>query len=289
MTEQKTTTLALPAAPAPPTRSLIADLAAAAGVEPAKFYAAVKVAAGCSKAEDPHYLVLLMQAQKYGLDPLAAPPQLQLLDVGQGPQVYARLDAYKSFLHRAEDAGVLSDRSYEEGWFLDPRVDPAKKQMRRGGRVRGTITKLGKPRVVEKIVWLDEWMGGEKSQWPRRSSHMLEARAWKEFCRDNLGYFLYDTDDAERIGADAARRVDVVVTDAAPLAPAIPIPGLTRAGATDAAGKDAVTAGPAILSEGGLLPNRDDAPGSAPAASPPRSDLFDSEESRRLDAEIAET
>lgn len=219
-----TTALAPQAAPQLPARSLVADLAAQAGVDPKKFYEAVKVACHCKGAEDAHFMVLLMQAEKYGLDPLSSPPQLQLLDVGNGPQVYARLDAYKSFLHRAEAAGKIEWRKYEEGWFPDPRQDPAKKLTRRGGRV--TMKLRGAPEPVEKTVWFDEWSG--KGQWINRGSHMLEGRAWKEACRDWLGFFLYDADDADKVG-DSVKRVEAEVSDAREAAvPAIRIPTLTR-------------------------------------------------------------
>lgn len=236
MSDEKTTAL-VPAAqqlaPVLEKKSLLNELAATAGVEPEKFYAAVKVAAGCRDAQDAHFLVLLMQAQKYGLDPLSSPPQLQLLNVGNGPQVYARLDAYKAFLQRAEASGKIEWRRYEEGWFPDPRVNPSTKTVRRGGKV--TMKLRGMPDPVEKIVWLDEWHNGEKSQWQKRASHMLEGRAWKEVAREYLGFLLYDEDDAERIGQSIRQANDVTVSDTAPSAagvrPTVPIVGLRPPGA----------------------------------------------------------
>lgn len=213
---------ALPMPPKKPEKSLIADLAAQAGIDPGNFLAAVKVAAGCKGATNEHFMVLLMQAQRYDLDPLSSPPQLQLLDVGQGPQVYARLDAYKVFLQRAEAAGRIEWRKYEEGWFPDPAQPPEKQATARGGRV--TMKLRNVPDPIVKTVWFREW--GGKGQWVNRGSHMLEARAWKEVCRDYLGFVLYDEDDARQIEEGGIRRTEAEVRDAAPIAPAVPIPAL---------------------------------------------------------------
>jgi hypothetical protein len=224
--QQAPATLARQEPAAAPAKSLIADLARAAGVDATKFYDAVKVAAGCKGAQDAHFMVLLMQAEKYGLDPLSSPPQLQLLDVGQGPQVYARLDAYKSFLHRAEASGKIEWRKYEEGWFLDPQHPPEKNVTARGGRV--TMKLRGTPEPVVKTVWLREWNG--KGQWTNRTSHMLEGRAWKEACRDWLGFFVYDEDDAENV-RQGVKTVAVETRDAAPTGsaePVVPIVGVRR-------------------------------------------------------------
>ena len=285
---------ALPAKPAKPTRSLINDLAEKAGIDPGNFLAAVKVAAGCPKATNEHFMVLLMQAQKYDLDPLSSPPQLQLLDVGNGPQVYARLDAYKTFLHRAEAAGKIEWRKYEEGWFPDPSQSPDKGILARGGKA--TIKLRHMPDPIVKIVWFREW--GGKGQWQTRGSHMLEARAWKEACRDYLGFFLDDEEDA-RITQEqgGVREVkDATVSDA-PVSPVVPIVGLKPPGAT------VFSPPPAPLdvtqpmpfeqdtmshdAEGkpDRLPASSEAVFTAPPASPPLPDP-NSEEGRKLAAEL---
>lgn len=51
-------------------RSLIQDMAAAVGLDPHKFFEAVKTLCGCEAASDAHFMALLVTAQKYGLDPL---------------------------------------------------------------------------------------------------------------------------------------------------------------------------------------------------------------------------
>jgi hypothetical protein len=284
----------------PRTKSLLLELANAAGVSVKDFWPAVKVAAGCKGASDEHFLVLLMQAQKYGLDPLSSPPQLQLLDVGQGPQVYARLDAYKTFLHRAEAAGKVEWRKYEEGWFPDPAQPPEKQATARGGKV--TMKLRNFPEPVTKIVWFREW--GGKGQWATRGSHMLEARAWKEACRDFLGFFLYDEEDARITETGGGvKNADADVRDATPIAPVVPIHALGQTvsafapppaplGETielDAEGKPDSTAGmPQAQAEGGV-PQSQGQPSSGADAGPPASPphAFDAEESARLDAEIA--
>lgn len=288
------TTALAQAQPAPPRKLLVAALAEQAGIEPAKFYEAVKVAAGCRGASDAHFMVLLVQAEKYGLDPLRK--MIQLLDVGNGPEAYARVDAYKEFILRAERDGVLEWIEYEEGWFLDPRFPAEQKKTRRGGRCTGKLARQQKPKV--KTVWFDEWEGGEKSQWRKRPSHMLEHRAHKEWCRDNLGYYVADTDDADRIRGDEPRAVAAEVTDATP---AVPIQGLRRraetfespfAGAPEVPqGKPEATAGSpfAIQAEGGVPQSQQPASSGAdagPPASPADAPGFDEADSRRLDAEM---
>lgn len=63
-------------------RSLVKDLAANAGLEPANFYAAVKRQSGCNGATDEDFAALLMTAQAYDLNPVMR--ELWLLDTGRG-------------------------------------------------------------------------------------------------------------------------------------------------------------------------------------------------------------
>lgn len=51
-------------------RSLLVELADQAGLEPARFYDAVKEQCGCRGATDGHFMALLMQAREYGLNPI---------------------------------------------------------------------------------------------------------------------------------------------------------------------------------------------------------------------------
>ena len=279
---------AAPLAQAEPKKSMLATIAERYSLEPAKFFAAVKACAGCEGAKDEHFMVLLMQAEKYKLDPLSSPPMLQILNVGKGPEVYARLDAWKVFLQRAEDAGELTDRAYKEDWYPDPRVNPSTKTLRRGGKLSGTINKHGKSRYAEKIVWFDEW--GGKGQWQSRGSHMLESRAQKEFCRDNLGYVLSDVDDAERIKGTIDAQATVSDSPSGPLRPSVPIASLK------APGKPELPPAPLDLDE----PPQETVPAGAgderaavTSAAQPASETpapaapFDESESLSLDAELA--
>jgi hypothetical protein len=212
----------------PKKQSMLERFGEAYGIEPGKFFNAVKVASGCGQLEDAYFMVLLAQAEKYQLDPLSSPPQLQILNPGGGYQVYARLDAYKSFLIRAEKDGTVEFREYEEGWFPDPRhpptADKAKTVLRRGGKV--TLKLKHWPRERVKYVWLDEWKVDKNPNWTNRASHMLEGRAWKEACRDYLGYHLQDTDDAAIAGEHIAQAQVDSIRDAQPaISPAVPITG----------------------------------------------------------------
>lgn len=204
---------------APKERSLVADMAEAANLSTADYWTAVKTCAGCRGAENGHFMVLLLQAKKYDLDPLSSPPQLQLLDVGAGPQVYARVDAYKAFIQRAKDDGVVEWTKYEDKWIQDPAVPPDKPSLVRAGVYTGKFKREDEP--VELAVLWREWNTG-KGQWATKGSQMLRHRAAKEWAREYLGYYIADEDDAARIG-DSIKTVEAEVRDAAPIAPAIPI------------------------------------------------------------------
>ena len=66
----------------PEGRSLLGDLSQAVGLEPAKFYDAVKRACGCNGATDADFAALLMTAKAYDLNPVMR--ELWLLDTGRG-------------------------------------------------------------------------------------------------------------------------------------------------------------------------------------------------------------
>lgn len=275
-------------------KSLLVDLASAAGVEPKLFFDAVKVAAGCKGAQDAHFMVMLMQAQKYDLDPLSSPPMLQLLDVGQGPQVYARVDAYKKFINDAKRDGVVEWTKYEEKWLPDPAVSPEDKpKLIRAGVFTGKLKR--EPEPVTEIVYFREWAG--KGQWVSRGSQMLRHRAGKEWCREHLGYYLADEDDAEKIRDSTPRQVTAEVRDAAPSAraePAVPIRTVSRVPVAPAPpdleeqGNPEPSGDPAASTsrEVGASSESPAAPAS-PVPPAPEPQPFDDAESRRLDAEMA--
>lgn len=78
---------------APQTKpSLLQQLAGQVGLDPQKYYDAIKSACGCKGAQDAHFMTLLMQAQKLGLDPVAK--HLYLMPVQGGIQVTMGVDGY---------------------------------------------------------------------------------------------------------------------------------------------------------------------------------------------------
>lgn len=297
MSQSEPTTDLAPAPAALPEKkkSLLVDLASAAGVEPKLFFDAVKVAAGCKGAQDAHFMVMLMQAQKYDLDPLSSPPMLQLLDVGQGPQVYARVDAYKKFINDAKKDGVVEWTKYEEKWLPDPAVSPEDKpKLIRAGVFTGKLKR--EPEPVTEIVYFREWAG--KGQWVSRGSQMLRHRAGKEWCREHLGYYLADEDDAEKIRDNAPKQVQAEVRDSAlsgvRAEPAIPIRTVTRVPVAppppdlEEQGNPGPSGDPAASTsrEVGASSESPAAPAS-PAPPEPEAPPFDEAESLRLDAMAA--
>lgn len=78
------------------TAMLLPRLAAAAGLEPAKFYAAVKATCGCEGATDESFAVLLMVADRYQLNPMLK--QLYLMKTQKGVQAVIPVDGWVPLL-----------------------------------------------------------------------------------------------------------------------------------------------------------------------------------------------
>ncbi|MGB0972173.1 MAG: recombinase RecT [Mycobacterium sp.] len=72
--------------------SLLEQLAGTVGLEPTKYYEAIKSACGCKGATDAHFMTLLMQASKLGLDPVSK--HLYLMPTKAGVQVVIGADGY---------------------------------------------------------------------------------------------------------------------------------------------------------------------------------------------------
>lgn len=223
MTDDKTNALAQPAAEQP--RSLLRDLASAAGLDPQKYYATIKSLCGCQNATDEHFAALMMTAQGLGLNPIMR--ELYLMPAQRGVQVVVPIDGYLSFLQRAERAGIILEHEYEEAWYPDPRVDPAKKALRRGGRV--TARKRGREKPIVHTEWFDEVVR-DTSVWKQGQSRQLMHKTYRQFCRYHLGFNVMDQDDAERIEASTPAEVrDAAPTG--PLRPSVPILSLKAPGA----------------------------------------------------------
>ena len=208
------------------------------GIDALSLLAAVQRGIKC-EATTADVLIFVAQAQKYDLDFIGNPPEIQLLNFGNGPQPYARVDAYKKYIRKARESGELRWAHYSDEWRDDPRcalgrvnekgekIADAPKQ--RCGVVRFQLRH--DPAPGERIAWLYEWIMPKNPNWTSRTSQMLLHRTWKEFCRDYLGYTIADEDDGERIRdarRDEPRHVEATVADSR-IEPAVPIKSLKRA------------------------------------------------------------
>lgn len=77
-------------------RSLVEELADQVGLEPGKFYAAVKEACGCRGATDEHYAALLVQAKTLGLNPMSK--HLWLIPANGGVKVELSIDGFMKLM-----------------------------------------------------------------------------------------------------------------------------------------------------------------------------------------------
>jgi hypothetical protein len=297
MSDQNPTTTLAAAPVAPQARSLLKELAEAAGLDPGRYYSMLKEVCGCKEAKDEHFAALMMVAQSVGLNPVMS--QMYLVPTQKGVKPVVGVDGYLVFLHRALKDGTIEYHDFEDGWFLNPRVDPSKKELRRGGKV--TLKFKNREKPVEHIEWLDEVVR-DTGPWKQHQARMLRHKTYAQAIRYHLGLYVPDAEEAGALRSDEPRRVDADVSDS-PIAPTIPIP--TLGGATPAfapppapletiidlneEGKPDATAGmPGPLAEGGVPQSQGQASSASdagPAASPPQE--FDEAESKRLDAEEA--
>ena len=256
--------------------SLLSELAAAQGLDPMKFYAAVKTLCGCAGATDEHYAGLLMISRQFGLNPIMR--HLYLVPTARGVSVVMGVDGYLVFLRRAETDGVVTRHETEEGWFPDPRFPPAEKKVRRGCKARLWFDGEETPR--EHVEWFDE-VARDTQPWKQMPSRMIGHKAMSQAVRRYLGLYVMDTDEAAKI-ADEPRRSDAEVVDTTP---AIPIPALAAPVATQAPQEIAPPeVSPSIDVSLLIQPTTDEsADGTAPAPAA----AYDPVASRQLDLLIA--
>lgn len=271
-------TTALAPAPPPAERSLLVDLAGAQGMDPQKFYLAVKTLCGCQGATDEHFAGLLMVAREFGLNPILR--HLYLMPTKRGVSVVMGVDGYLVFLRRAEKDGLVVRHDCLEGWFLDPRFPPEQNKTRRG--CKALLWFDGEPQPREHVEWFDECQR-DTDPWKQMPSRMIRHKAMSQAVRRWLGLYVMDTDEAARI-SDVPQQVAAEVSDTTP---AVPIPMLSRAvapppevpqGNPETEQVGAAGPGPTSPASSGTDPK--------PTASPAEPSDFDAAESRRLDEEL---
>lgn len=308
--------------------ALCVEMAEAASVTPESFLVALKNNAVGRKRDGTFIdvsvadiLVFMAGSKKFDLDPMASPPEYQLLNFGDGPRGYARVDAYKKHVRKARESGEVRWAHYAEEWREDPRHPPGDVRTDKDNKpigpwpqVRCGVVRFqlrNDPHPAERVVWLHEWIMPGNPNWQNRTSQMLCHRGWKEFMRDYCGYAAPDTDDGERLrdsmSRDAPKQVEATVSDAKPV---IPIAGLRPpgkpefasaprgldldddlAGARDPRETQGNANSAVSPVEASAEPQRGNPSASSgsdagPAASPAPPE-FDPAESARIDAEIA--
>lgn len=232
-------------------RSLVADLAAQHGLEPAKFYATVQEMCGCQDARPEHFAGLLMVAQQLNLNPVTR--QLYLMPTKKGVQVVVPVDGYLALLNRhprlvSHTCEIGSDEiggNYAEVTIY----------------TRDQVA-AGLPPFKHR-EYMEECRGNS-GPWKSHPIRMLKHKAYSQAVRYCFGVYAPDEDEFRRAGlavdGDEPRSVP------ADIAPAVPLKSL----------------GEAESESPGVVP--DDVGKGSGSAAP---EDFDEDESARLDAEIA--
>lgn len=241
--ESPVTALAASSA-APAGRSLLKELADAAGLDANRYYAMLKEVCGCREAKDEHFAALMMVAQGVGLNPVMA--QMYLVPTQKGVKPVVGIDGYLVFLHRALKDGTIEYHDFEDGWFPDPRINPEKKTLRRGGKV--TLKFKNRDTPVTHIEWLDEVIR-DTGPWKQHQARMLRHKSYAQAIRYHLGLYVPDAEEAGALRGDEPRRVDDATISDAPVRPVVPITGLKPPGATTFAPPPAPLDAPASTSQ----------------------------------------
>ena len=185
-----------------PKRSLVADLAAQAGLEPAKFYEAIKAQCGCEHATDADFAALLMTSQAYGLNPVMR--QLYLMKTKRGIQVVIPVDGYLKLMRAHPDylshtcvLGGEEDDAFAEATIY------TKSQVA-----------AGTPPFAHR-EWLKECRGNS-GPWGSHPRRMLQHKAMSQAVR--YCFAIYTPDDDEWTRADEQPvSVPVDVTPVVPM------------------------------------------------------------------------
>ena len=236
-----------------PQRSLVADLAAQAGLDPKKYYAAIKAQCGCKEATDADFAALLMTSQAYGLNPIMR--QLYLMKTKKGVQVVIPIDGYlklmrahPDYLSHTCDLGGAEDDAFAEATIY------TKAQVAAGTPPFTHREYLSECRVPPR----ETRNGPLDGPWQSHPRRMLQHKAMSQAVRYCFAIYTMDEDEWDRAGEAAPAEVLDVT-------PAVPLPALVEAGSGDAEATHPAEA------EG--LPGPDPEPAPTATDGKPRSDL----------------
>ena len=170
--------------------SLLQRLSSAAGLDPAKFYAAVKTTCGCQGASDEHFAVLLMTADKYQLNP--ALRQLFLMPTKKGIEVVIPLDGWVPLLVNHPDYLAHEVVLHWDGKPYSTKVVAA--TCRIWTRSRNALN-LGPFEHFE--IMAECWR--ETGPWKSHPTRMLGHKAVIQAARRCFGIYVMDSDEAASI------------------------------------------------------------------------------------------
>lgn len=210
--------------------SLIGEMAAAIGIDPALYWKALKGAAGCGKdkdgreiATDAEFLVLLYFAKTYKLDPLAREVGLIAGKGGKGARPYVEFNGWLRVL--------VSHPDYKAHGVRYTWADEKKKDL---VSVTCWIARKSMEGTEYEVAEHPEFMAecrnteSSYSAWNKWPVRMLAEKAIMQATRFIFGMFIPDREDVEAAMNAEAGRAEERDVAATPIAPAAPIPGAKK-------------------------------------------------------------
>lgn len=178
-------------AKAPETKvSLLQMLSSAVGLEPLKYYAAIKRSCGCEGATDEDFSVLMMASQKYNLNAMLR--QLYLMKTKRGIQVVIPVDGWVPLLVNHDDY-LAHDVVLQ--WEGEPFVSKCVAATCRIWTQTRSAMNLGPFEHTEMMeeCWCDT------GPWKSHPTRMLGHKAVIQGTRRAFGIYVMDSDEASRI------------------------------------------------------------------------------------------
>ena len=176
-------------------QSLLQMLSSTVGLEPQKYYAAVKRSCGCEGATDEDFSVLMMTAHKYKLNPMLR--QLYLMKTKRGIQVVIPVDGWVPLLISHPDY-LAHDIVLQ--WDGKPYVSKCVAATCRIWTVSRNSLNLGPFEHTEMMeeCWCDT------GPWKSHPTRMLGHKGVIQGARRAFGIYVMDSDEASRIGDSPA-------------------------------------------------------------------------------------
>lgn len=176
---------------APEQKSLLQLMSSAAGLEPEKYYAAIKRSCGCNGATDADFSVLMMTANVYGLNPMLR--QLYLMQTKRAIEVVIPIDGWVPLL--VNHPGYLA-HDVVLRWEKEPFVSKCVAATTRIWTKSRHDMGLGPFEHTEMMAECRRDTG----PWNSHQTRMLGHKSVIQAARRCFGIYVMDSDEAERIG-----------------------------------------------------------------------------------------